>query len=106
MTKILASPLPTDPIAAIRRLTESEHQLELLRFDMVKLARTNGRSWEEIAAALGVSRQSAWQYYAPRILNELDNEENTRPGLSPAEANALAVSESRAVRRRRRNTAI
>jgi len=99
---LLENALPTDPLAALRRLTENEQALELLRFEMVKRARRDGRSWEEIAVALGISRQSAWQYYAPRILDEADQEENRRPPLSPEEATDIAVSESRAVRRRRR----
>ena len=56
-----------------------------------------------IAAALGISRQSAWQYYAPRILNEFEREENCPPGRPGSEADDLAVSETRAVRRRRRS---
>lgn len=102
MSDLHKTTLPSDPLAAIRHLTESEHNLELLRFEMVKRARTAGRSWEEIAASLGVSRQSAWQYYAPRILNEFDQKENGQRELSVEAASELAVSESRAVRRRRR----
>lgn len=103
MSHLLENALPTDPLAAIRCLTESEQELELLRFEMVKRARRCGRSWEEIAVALGISRQSAWQYYAPRILSEADQEENVPRRLSPEEATDIAVSESRAVRRRRRS---
>jgi len=106
MSNLLKSVLPTDPIAAIRRLAESEQELELLRFELVKRARRGGRSWEEIAVALGISRQSAWQYYAPRILKEAEHEENVPQRLSSEEATDIAVSESRAVRRRRRNTAV
>ena len=106
MSHLLENALPTDPIAAIRSLTESEQELELLRFEMVKRARRDDRSWEEIAVALGISRQSAWQYYAPRILNEADQEENGQRRLSADEATDIAVSESRAVRRRRRSTPV
>jgi len=102
MSNLLEPVLPSDPIAAIRYLTESEHKLDLLRLNLVKRARLDGRSWEEIAVALGISRQSAWQFYAPRILKELEQEENCPQGLSGEEASDLAVSESRAVRRRRR----
>jgi hypothetical protein len=106
MSNLLKSALPTDPLAAIRRLTESEQELELLRFEMVKRARRDGRSWEEIAVALGISRQSAWQYFSPRILNEADQEENGPRRLSAEEATDIAVSESRAVRRRRRSNPV
>jgi biotin operon repressor len=30
----------------------------------VKLARQQGRTWEEIGKALGVSRQSAWERFS------------------------------------------
>ena len=106
MSYLLENALPTDPLAALRRLTENEQAMELLRYDMVKRARRDGRSWEEIAAALGISRQSAWQYYAPRILNEADQEENKPHRLSTEEATDVAVTESRAIRRRRRRNPV
>ena len=103
MGNLLDIALPTDPLAALRRLTENEQALEMLRYETVKRARRDGRSWEEIAVALGISRQSAWQFYAPRILNETEQEENRPRPLSAEEATDIAVSESRAVRRRRRS---
>ena len=106
MSYLLENALPTDPLAALRRLTENEQALELLRFDMVKRARRDGRSWEEIAVALGISRQSAWQFYAPRILNEAEQGENRPRRLSTEEATDVAISESRAVRRRRRSNPV
>lgn len=106
MSYFLESTLPTDPIAAIRNLAKREHELELLRLDLVKRARRDGRSWEEIAAALGITRQSAWQFYAPRILTDFDQEENAPQGLSGEAAVDLAVSESRVVRRRRRSKSV
>jgi hypothetical protein len=48
-------------VAALRRLLE---ELEALH---VRNARVNGWSWEAIAAALGVKRQSAHKKYARRI---------------------------------------
>jgi DNA-directed RNA polymerase specialized sigma24 family protein len=56
----------TDPsvglraVAALRRLLE---QLEALQVDN---ARTHGWSWQEIAAALGVSRQAVHKKHATR----------------------------------------
>lgn len=103
MNHDLASPLPDEPIAAIRQLAESERELERLRFVKVKQAREAGRSWEVIASALGVSRQSAWQYYAPKILKEFDREENRNDRPLSDEVMEAAVSECRALRRHRRN---
>jgi DNA-directed RNA polymerase specialized sigma24 family protein len=57
----------TDPsvglraVAALRRLLE---QLEALQVDN---ARTHGWSWQEIAAALGVSRQAVHKKHAIRL---------------------------------------
>jgi hypothetical protein len=48
-------------VAALRRLVE---ELEALQ---VRSARTQGWSWEAIAAALGVRRQSAHKKHAARI---------------------------------------
>ena len=103
MSSLIEDALPSDPVSAIRNLTERERELESLRYELVKQARRDGHSWEVIAAALGISRQSAWQYYAPRILNEFKREENCPPSLPGSEADDLAVSETRAVRRRRRS---
>ena len=103
MSYFLAAALPSDPVSAIRNLTEREQELETLRYELVKQARLDGHSWEVIAAALGVSRQSAWQYYASRILKEFEQEENRPSGRPGSEADDLAVSETRAVRRRRRS---
>jgi DNA-directed RNA polymerase specialized sigma24 family protein len=47
-------------VAALRRLLE---QLEALQVDN---ARTNGWSWQEIAEALGVSRQAVHKKHAGR----------------------------------------
>jgi hypothetical protein len=48
-------------VAALRRLLE---ELEALH---VRNARANGWSWEAIAAALGVKRQSAHKKHARRV---------------------------------------
>ena len=44
---------------ARRRKTMAEADL----IDAVMSAREEGRSWEAIAAALGVSRQAAWEHW-------------------------------------------
>lgn len=49
-------------IGLVRRLTD---QAELVS---VQTARRHGRSWAEIATALGVTRQSAWERW-----HELDD---------------------------------
>ena len=55
--------LPADPIEALRALSRMDSDLEILRRDRVEAARRAGASWKQIGEALGVSRQSAWEYY-------------------------------------------
>jgi hypothetical protein len=95
--------LPGDPLDAIQEITASEVELDRLRCALVKEARQSGRSWEQIASALGTSRQAAWKYYTARFRTELDEATVTNGDLSEDEAMEIAVAESRAVRRRRRN---
>jgi hypothetical protein len=67
MTKLADAVDSADPatglaaVAALRRLAD---ELEALH---VSNARAQGWSWEAIAAALGVRRQSAHKKYAKRI---------------------------------------
>jgi hypothetical protein len=61
--------LPVDPLEALKEIVRCEKQLDKLRLDRVKVARSQGASWEDIALALGMSRQSAWEYYTSRTPN-------------------------------------
>ncbi|CAB4664495.1 MAG: hypothetical protein F2894_05995 [Actinobacteria bacterium] len=101
MSLLSTDALPTDPIDAIRQITASELEIDRLRCELVKQARESGRSWEQIASALGTSRQAAWEYYTSRFRREFDKIAETENTLSENEATDLAVEESSAVRRRR-----
>ena len=103
MSLLVPDSLPIDQIDAIEQITASEMELDRLRCELVKQARASGRSWEQIASALGTSRQAAWQYYTTRFRREFDNIGGSGEVLSEGEVMDLAVSESRAVRRRRRS---
>jgi predicted transcriptional regulator len=63
----------TPPLDAIRGITECLHGIESGLKANVARARSAGHSWQEIADALGVSRQSAWERFA-----ESDEEERLR----------------------------
>ena len=91
-----------DPLAELRALQERERELEDTRRRLIAAARTQGRSWTEIGAALGVSKQAAWQLYNADIAAMLDRI-SERSGLTEDEAMALAREELAAVRRRRRS---
>jgi len=103
MSLLTTDALPSDPLDAIQEITASEMELDRLRCALVKKARQTGRSWEQIASALGTSRQAAWEYYTARFRSELDEFAGANEGLSDDEATEIAVTESRAVRRRRRS---
>jgi hypothetical protein len=95
--------LSQNPLAAISEITRGEAELEIVRYEMVKKARSSGASWERIAVALGTSKQAAWEYYALRFRDELEENTAKNAELTPDAALALSVEESRAVRRRRRS---
>lgn len=96
--------MPDDPLAALRVLADTEVQLDRLRRDRVIAARAGGASWQQVGDALGVSRQSAWEAFTADVRAALEaNVSENGGGLDEDEATALAVSEVRAVRQRRRS---
>lgn len=51
------------PLAALGALRELEEKVEPQRVIAVARARRQGDSWQKVADALGVTRQSAWEKY-------------------------------------------
>ena len=98
---IVSSALPADPVEALRELARGEVELDRLRRDRVRLARESGASWEQIGAALGMSRQSAWEYFTRDVSDGISANAGGNVALGEDEATELAVAEVRAVRRRR-----
>ncbi len=95
--------LPTDPLEALQELSRADAELEELRRERVGVARRQGSTWDQIGESLGMSRQSAWEYYtreARRVLEE------TAAGLDidEDEAMRIATEEVSRVRRRRRTS--
>ena len=98
---IAADALPAEPLDALREVSRSEVQLDELRWNQIASAREAGASWAAIGEALGVSRQSAWEYFTRRVSTDLAaNVESL--DLSDDEAMDLAVEEVRTVRHNRR----
>jgi hypothetical protein len=95
MSVISIAALPTDPLDALKELAESERELDRLRFESVRAARARGASWDLIGAALGMTKQSAWEYFTRAARTALANQ---KPSIAPDEAMELAVSEVRSVR--------
>ncbi len=52
-----------DPLAVINGIVESSRGIETSLREWVLLARRKGHSWQDIANALGVTRQSAWERF-------------------------------------------
>jgi hypothetical protein len=102
MRVIVTDGLPADPLDALRALARTEAELDELRRKQVAAARGAGATWEQVGEALGMSRQSAWEYYAARARGEIAANAAANTDLSEDDAMDLAVEETRAVRRRRR----
>jgi hypothetical protein len=58
--QILESPDP-DPLEILRLAAAFGSYFEAVERDGVAFARANGRTWAQIAEALGSSRQAVWQ---------------------------------------------
>lgn len=54
-------------LRAIAETADSIHAGEAKLRELVQLARVQGRSWGEIAIALGVSRQAAHERFAEKV---------------------------------------
>ena len=63
MDLITPEALPADPLDALRELTRCEDALEKLRRDRTKAARAIGASWKQVGEVLGMTEQSAWEYF-------------------------------------------
>jgi hypothetical protein len=69
-----------DPIAVIDGIVGASKGIESMLHEWVKTARTRGHTWQEIADALHVTRQSAWE----RFRDSTPSGRNTDPGFATA----------------------
>jgi hypothetical protein len=97
---VLLDRLPTDPLEALRELTRTEVELGELRRRFVADARLAGMSWDQIGESLGMTRQSAWEYFS-RPVRESMAARAASSSSDEDEATRLAVEETREVRSRR-----
>src|SRR3954447_961513 len=68
--QILAAPVlrgEDDPLDLVRAAREVQDGAEVLMAAAVEQARAAGRTWQEIGAVLGVSRQAVFQRYGKPI---------------------------------------
>ena len=94
--------LPSDPLDALRELARRESELGVLRRAAIEAAREAGATWEQVGAALGMSRQAAWEYYSRSVRAKLAASAVEAAEMSDDEAMDLSVEELRAARRDRR----
>ena len=54
----------SDPLRVIAGIREGARVLDKYQRKAVKVARQQGRTWDEIGTACGVSRQAAWERFS------------------------------------------
>lgn len=62
-----AEVVSTDDLRAVAAATDAVRRDEERLSETVQVAREHGRSWNQIAVALGVSRQAARQRFADKV---------------------------------------
>lgn len=66
--RALAELPEVSPLDALRANAELVDALTSQRWIAMKAAREQGASWEQIGQALGVSRQSAWEFLRRKLV--------------------------------------
>ena len=74
-------PADTGALQAIARLTDLRREIETAILEAVQHARQQRRTWAEIGAMLGVTRQAAQHKYAPALAS-LQSETSTQQKIS------------------------
>lgn len=54
----------TDPLKVVAGIREGSRSLDTWQRKAVRTAREQGRTWDEIGTAAGVSRQAAWERFS------------------------------------------
>ena len=65
---------PDAPIDALRAGREARELLTAWDSHLARQALADGATWEGIGAALGISRQAAWERLRPGIAREIEEE--------------------------------
>jgi hypothetical protein len=61
-----------DPLTALRAARDLREQLGSWEADLAREALATGETWDTIGAAVGISRQAAWERLRPRIAAAID----------------------------------
>jgi hypothetical protein len=89
-----------DALGALEDIERTVRSLELAKVRLIGTAQRYGASWDEIGAAMAVSRQAAWERYRGRV-RELLDVTASRAGHSEEETLASAAAVLGEVRARR-----
>ncbi len=98
MSLVTADALPAKPLDALRELARSEAELDDLRWQQIAAARDAGYTWEQIGEGLGMTCQSAWEYFGRRARERLTENVAKDADLSEDDVMTLAVEEVKAAR--------
>jgi hypothetical protein len=63
-----------DPLTALRAARELKEHLGRWEAQLAREALAAGETWDTIGAALGISRQAAWERLRPRIAEAIEAE--------------------------------
>jgi hypothetical protein len=61
-----------DPLTALRAARDVKERLAQWEAQLAREALAGGETWDTIGAALGISRQAAWERLRPRIAAAID----------------------------------
>lgn len=64
----------TDPLEGLRAARDLKDQLQRFEAHLARQALASGETWETIGAALGTSRQAAWERLRRAIAAEIDSD--------------------------------
>ncbi len=70
----LAATDDSDPLAALRAVRELRDDLAAWEAQLARAALAGGEIWETIGAALGISRQAAWERLRRGISQQIDTD--------------------------------
>ncbi len=97
----LAETLPRDPVAALTHISSLRDEVDALEHEQVLRARKAGVSWQQIADALGIGRQAAWERFTRAAREAMARTAADNQDLSEDEAMRIAVEAVKVVRRQR-----
>ena len=64
----------TDPLDGLRAARDLKDELQRFEANLARAALAAGETWETIGAALGTSRQAAWERLRRAIAAEIDSD--------------------------------